>query len=287
VSINVSVRVTTFVASVFLASCASLQLNYNTLDVSSSVADLYTRQVLVNLSRFIDEPEALPSQADLSAGTIQTSNSVTPSLTAPLSKTLTWNGSGALTTQGINNTGLSISAADGWQQNWNVSPLSDANTLRNLRAVYRYAVFRTNLISEYHVPRLSNNGKLVLDQYALELPQCIVCKPKGYVGPFYVNPKLKAHWLYWTSDGASAVPARLPPENASVVDLGHYGNHQLLMLREDFQAGFLSNLTLFLLPNAEPTDVNGKSPSGRAGAPTNRPNLAPPPPPVILPPPPG
>jgi hypothetical protein len=61
---------------VFLSGCASTQLNYNTLDVARSVESIYTRQALANLSKYIDEPNAIPSQLDLLQGTVQTSNSI-------------------------------------------------------------------------------------------------------------------------------------------------------------------------------------------------------------------
>ncbi len=271
-----------------LCGCASTQLNFNTVDIASSLADLYTRQVLTNFSAYIDNPQTIPSQVDLSAGTIQTSNSVSPTVSAPLSRMSTWNGAGVVTGSTIAGAGLNASLSDGWQQNWNVSPVTDANTLRNLRAIYRYAVYGSDLLSEYHVPRTLADGKLVTDTYSLQLPQCIVCKPNGYKGPKYVNPKLKGGWLYWTSDAASAAPTRLLPDGVALVDLGRYGAHELFMTREDFQKGYLSNFTLFTLPNAEPSAGGGGAQTG-AQAGGGRRNYTrqpppPPPPPFILPP---
>ena len=72
--------------SAALAGCAGTQLKYNTLDIASTVTAIHTNQVLENLSRFIDEPYALPSQVDITSGTIQTSNSITPTVTSPLSR---------------------------------------------------------------------------------------------------------------------------------------------------------------------------------------------------------
>jgi hypothetical protein len=54
-------------AAISLAGCASTQLNYNTLDIAGSVSSLYTKQVLSNLSKYIDEPEGLPAQVDIAA----------------------------------------------------------------------------------------------------------------------------------------------------------------------------------------------------------------------------
>ena len=51
---------------------ASTQLNFNTLEIAESIAPVYTRQALANLSKIIDEPMAIPSQLDIPNGTIQT-----------------------------------------------------------------------------------------------------------------------------------------------------------------------------------------------------------------------
>ena len=263
-----------------VGGCASTQLTYNTVDVASSFTDLYTRQVLSNLSTYIDQPNALPSQTDITAGTVQTSNSVTPSGTTPLSKTLTANGVGVLSSTSLAGSGLTVSASDSWQQNWNILPISDANTLRNLRAIYRYAVYGSNLFSEYHVPRAAKDGNFPEDRYWLRLPQCVICEETVRGRPTrIVNPKLKAAWLF-TEAGV--------PQNVDVVDLGHYGNHELFMTRVDYRAGVLSDFLLFVLPNGEPTDGAKTASAGgpRATAPSNRPNFTPPPTQIIPAPPP-
>ena len=68
-----------------LTGCASSQLNYNTLELASTVGNLQTGQVLSNLSLFMDNPAALPAHIDLSAGTASTTYSVNPTITTPLS----------------------------------------------------------------------------------------------------------------------------------------------------------------------------------------------------------
>lgn len=198
-------------AVALLAGCASTQLKYNTLDVASSVPEIYTKQVLSNLSRFIDEPQAIPSQVDLQAGTIQTSNSVTPSISTPLSRSVTRNGSNIITgftTAGVT---LSANASDTWQQNWNVAPVNDAVVLRKMRTLYRHVIYRDR-ITEAKISNL----------------------PSG--------------WLYWSGVDAYG-RANPPPSDAVVVDLGLFGNHELYMRRDDLNAGYLSNLTLMMLPS--------------------------------------
>ena len=68
----------------FCAACASAQLNYNTVEISSTIDSVYTREALDNLSKFIDDPFAIPSQIIMVGGTIQTVNTVNPSVTFPL-----------------------------------------------------------------------------------------------------------------------------------------------------------------------------------------------------------
>lgn len=256
-----------------LCGCVSGQLNFNTVDISSSLADLYTRQVLSNFSAYIDNPQVLPSMADLSAGTIQTSNTVTPSITGPFSHAITRGPTGAITSTMLSGASVSASASDSWQQNWNVVPVTDANTLRNLRGIYRYALYGTDLNSEYHVPRIITGRKLVADPYWLQLPQCIICKPTGYKGASYVNPKLKVGWMYWTSDPGSPAQPRLPPSDIALVHLGHYGSHELIMTADDFRAGYLSDFILFILPNTAPS-----APTGAQGPAAGRRNQTPLPP---------
>jgi hypothetical protein len=228
-----------------LTACASEQLNFNTLDIANSVGDVYTRQALLNLSKFIDNPHSVPSFIDLSAGTVQTSNSVTPSIGTPLSRSLTSGPTGALTSGMVAGSTFTISATDNWQQNWNVGPVNDANILRNFQALYRNAIGfpDANLGHEYRTPWTMKNGKPTPDAFASQYPQCVKCSDG-------INPKLKRGWLYW--DGADSWK-RLP--NEELVDLGHFGSHELYMTKADYKAGVLSDFVLFMLPVAEPTDA--------------------------------
>jgi hypothetical protein len=42
-----------------VSGCGGRQLNHNTLDFSTSVGDIQTRQVLYNLSLILDDPVAI------------------------------------------------------------------------------------------------------------------------------------------------------------------------------------------------------------------------------------
>jgi hypothetical protein len=286
--------------SVLLAGCASTQLNYNTLDIASSVDSIFTRQALENLSKTIDDPNALPAQLDLLQGTIQTSASVTPSISFPLSQSITNTTQTAATvtrthTGVLAGAGSSISGVDAWQQNWNVVPISDANTLRNLRALYRYVIYPdASLLAEYTVARVEGKATFGKDPYALAEPQCVLCSvaPFSHSRSLYINKSLKRGWLYWTTPSQVTGEERPPPADRAIVDLGSYGRHRLFMSADDYAKGYLSDFVLFLLPvaplastAAKPGSVTGQ---GRAAPSAGRgPYVVPPSPspPGIVPPP--
>jgi len=92
------------VLSTMAGGCASTQLNHNTLDLASTVGDLQTQQVLYNLSLIMDNPGAIPTHVDLTAGSSSTTNSITPTITTPFTSsaqilaqgTTTLNGAGGV-----------------------------------------------------------------------------------------------------------------------------------------------------------------------------------------------
>jgi hypothetical protein len=147
-------RAAAVVAVILLSSgCSSTQLNHNTLDLASTVGDLQTKQVLYNLSLFIDNSGAIPTHIDLSSGAASTTDSVTPTVTAPLgigtqalnSATRTVSNAPSSVAQ-LQNTrtiaapGLSVAASDLWTQNWNYQPVIDGDELRRLQALYKFAL---------------------------------------------------------------------------------------------------------------------------------------------------
>jgi hypothetical protein len=249
----------------FLSSgCASTQLNYNAVEVSSTLDSVYTRETLNNLSKFIDDPSAIPSQVMMNGGTIQTTNTVNPSISFPfvaqVAKTaqaapagLTLSSANTLSAVGGN-----VSATNTATQNYNIAPINDANTLRNQQALYRHAVFGAPLNKHtYHVPMVFFQDKFFPDPFDLQKPHCVLCADQqgvfsGLQDPVvHVNHALPPKWLYWESDPRlSDLLAQGEP-----VDLGHYGNHELLMSRADFNSGVLTDFVVFTLPNAAPAEV--------------------------------
>jgi hypothetical protein len=247
-----------------LSGCSLFRLTENTIDVSSTIGEIYTRQALSNLSKYIDEPNAIPSQTDLTAGTIQTQNAVTPSMSGPLSDSVTKNGLGVVTQTVKAAVNLNVNVNDGWQQNWNVAPVTEANELRNLRALYRYALGYTDeeeFLNEYLISRKFSDGQLKTNMYYLLLPHCVICMRHRNDQPF-VNPRLKRNWLYYSVNGTSR--EKSPPPGERTVFLGHYASHNLYMREEDFRNGVLADFVLFLLPQSEPSEPRGER-DGRGG----------------------
>ena len=141
-----------------LSGCAGTQLTHNTVDLSHSVQDVVTAQVLFNLSTIADKPQAVPTQVALTSGSASTTNSLTPSVAAapfdPATQVAsnvqrTLGAAGAVTgSQLQNNTqltrasvGLGLQAVDSWTQNWSYTPVVDPDQLRRLRTLYNFALF--------------------------------------------------------------------------------------------------------------------------------------------------
>ena len=142
-------RVIPVVSAIWVAGCASGQLNFNTLDLASSSDDLMTSQVLSNLSKFRSSPYTIPSQVSITAGSATTTNAITPTATAPLGAAGTTTLLNSLAAPLLNVTthshvtgagSIGVSVADQYSQNWSLSPLEDPDQLRRLRALYRFGV---------------------------------------------------------------------------------------------------------------------------------------------------
>jgi hypothetical protein len=289
---------TLLAASTALAGCASSQLNYNTLDISSSLDSLYTKQALTNLSRFIDEPYAIPAQLDISAGTIQTVNTIQPSLSFPLTSQVADGVTRATSvtlahTATVAGSGAGLSATNTQQQNWNVTPLSDANTLRNLQALYRHVIYDApfddfEIKMNYQPSRVFVDNKFYLDPFQLLQPHCVVCANSPNVGlilatrsdimKLHTNKMLPSHWLFWTSDPGTGIRENMPVDEP-LINLGHFGNHELYMSEKAFANGYLTKFAFFILPNSEPIEVfvsaKAPGPNAAAAAPSTNGRVAP------------
>ena len=223
-----------------LSGCASTQLNYNAVDISSTISDVYTRQALNNLAKFIDDRNAIPSQVILSTGTVQTLNTVNPSVTFPLTaqvaNALSTAATGALSSANTRTTsgaGATASFSNSQQQNYNIAPLSDALALRNQQSIYRRAVYGNNIVGEFTPPRLFTRDQFIFDPYHLQYPQCVLCAKKQGVfvaltslnsNNIKENKKLAPSWLRWDD------PAKQSGGAQTIKDfkyLGRFVNHDL------------------------------------------------------------
>ncbi|HLK80077.1 MAG TPA: hypothetical protein VKT99_01095 [Xanthobacteraceae bacterium] len=145
-----------FALTFLVASCASSQINYNTLEIASTYDQLITKQVAYNLMKVYDDPYGLPALVKVTAQTTTAQNSITPSLSYPVTAQLTQLAqlTQATTIQNVSSvtkqragSGLSIAATDQWNSTYTLTPVTDADQLRRLRTLYQY-VTRTGALSE-------------------------------------------------------------------------------------------------------------------------------------------
>jgi hypothetical protein len=143
---------TALIAAIAAAGCASSQINYNTLEIASTYDQLLTKQVTFNLLKQINDPYGLPAFVKVTNQTATTQNSITPTISfpftsqiakvsqlsaaqAPTSLTTT---SLASRTSTLAGEGLNLSAMDGWNQTYTLTPVTDSGELRRLRVIYQY-----------------------------------------------------------------------------------------------------------------------------------------------------
>jgi hypothetical protein len=180
---------TVITLSIVLYGCASAQLNYNTLDLASTADSLVSKQVLYNFASFLQNPAALPAQVTVSTGSATTSNSITPTITAPLSTGVTT----ARTSSSPNFTitdvvaakGLSVAGSDAWNQSWSLITVTDPDRMKRLQALYRYAVEWSDL-GEEGVRIFVKNFPLIYKSVNYSEPLCLYGKDEnGKIVPIY------------------------------------------------------------------------------------------------------
>lgn len=116
-------------ATVFLGGCAADQLTENSLRTIDTFGSVERRLVLSNLARFVDDPYAIPGHADFTSGVFQSATTVGLSGRFPLMNLSSQAREIDLAMAGSTDT-----------DNWTLTPVTDAQDLRRLRAVYSYAV---------------------------------------------------------------------------------------------------------------------------------------------------
>jgi hypothetical protein len=134
-----------------MLGCASTQLNFNTLDLASTIDSLVTSQVLSNLAKFLSSPYAIPSQVSIPGGSVTTANGTSASAGVPLdmlstatNMVATTVGAASSTTTTRTNTltgqnaALTVGGSVQWNQSWALTPVTDADQLRRLRILYQF-----------------------------------------------------------------------------------------------------------------------------------------------------
>jgi hypothetical protein len=277
-------------AALTLEGCVSSQLSSNTIDVAASIAPIYVAQVLGNFSKFVDQPDTLPSQATLQAGIIQITNTLTPSITFPLANMVANAlGNTVSITTTRSGTAMTVGASVAWQQNFTVQPITDPFSLRDLGVLYR-AVVTGKGIEDYKPPRVyDRHDRLVPDPYYLERPQCVLCLKNPNDPPLTdarsdllaktePNDIFKERWLYWTKTLPSPIDCPTAPPDGMIC-IGSSGGYTFFVPKErlnDFTKFILLTLPLAPAPSrftsiTAPGKIPEIAPGPAEG--TQRPNL--------------
>jgi hypothetical protein len=259
-----------------LGGCQSAQLTSNTIDVSATIAPIYVAQVLGNFSKFVDQPENLPSQATLQAGIVQTTNTLTPSISFPLSNMFA-NAMGNTITRTTTTAGagMTIGASIAWQQNFTVQPVNDPFSLRNLSVLYRAVITGKGISEDYQPPRVyDRHDQLVPDPYYLQEPLCVLCLndpnnppltddrrellAKTHLNAIFLNRP----WLYWINAPVDECPAA--PDGW--VCIGTSGGYAFYVKKDRLQ--YFIDFVLMTLPLQQaPARFTSITPPGQPGAP--------------------
>jgi hypothetical protein len=125
--------------AVALTGCTHIALRDNTVQTTNTLADLQYQQVLDNLARFQDDPDAVPSFAVPTAGTVSINDQTGIGVSPTYSPTLSYaaQGGGALPILSLL---FPFSGQRALTENWSLTPITDADNLRRLRCAYRLLV---------------------------------------------------------------------------------------------------------------------------------------------------
>ena len=121
------------------SGCTHVALRDDTVRTTDTLADLQYQQVLDNVARFHDDPDAVPSFAVTTAGTVSILDTTGAGVSPTYSPTLTFiqQGGGALPILSLL---FPFTASRAVTENWSVTPITDGDNLRRLRCAYRMLV---------------------------------------------------------------------------------------------------------------------------------------------------
>jgi hypothetical protein len=168
--------------SVLLISGCTAQVSSNTLDMQASYKSLLMKQIIYNLIQARKDDNFFPSQAVVTTGSAQTTNTITPSLTVPLPTTTITNAVQTAATPTATNTsatafanaGLGVTFADSWQFVWSLDMVVDPDTLRRLRALYRFAAGKGKPSDLEHDYVLQGDPDDPTNSF-IKKPGCVLC----------------------------------------------------------------------------------------------------------------
>ena len=152
-----------------ISGCSTALVNVNTLDMASTVDDIATRQIIFNLTKIKINEHALPTQVQITGGSVVAKTSVTPTLTTPLSSALTTTNQlqKAVAPTGTTNTslnsgvalspniGLNVAGLAENDNTWTIVSVQEPGQIRRLRYLYEYAtghITARELVCRYEVP---------------------------------------------------------------------------------------------------------------------------------------
>ncbi len=276
-----SSKIAGIAAAAALAGCASTQLNSNTMEIASTVESLQTRQVLYNISKFIDNYDTIPDQISIGSGTVSVTNSVTPNISGTLTSTNVITAAQS-TTRAVSKV-LGGSGTDQWNESWGIAPVSDGDALRRLRALYLFVANDDPAELHNYPPQLVSFTPPSKDQ----IPTCTKWANTACDGPVLVRDPFfqnRFHsvlvlgkpnralcpegWLYYTGLSPASGVERPPPSSPAPIFLGHFGNHDLFTTAEAMKKRCLSNFVLFVLDAAgetsSPTSGGGGGAAGKS-----------------------
>ena len=271
-----TVSVSVILLSFSVAGCASTQLNYNTLEIASTVASLETKQALANISAIIDDPDVVPAQVTIGSGSIGTTNSVTPSIVESLTKSNALLGAASATRTAVQS--ATQAGTNQSTQSWAVAPVNDGDDLARLRALYLFAA-----TGDVRALKSYPRHKIF---YAIQ-----PLKPANepYLDPVLEdrrhrvsasNPRLCSDWLYYSGKSWDGRERPVPAGEVAVA-LGLYGEHELYTTQSARSRQCLSEFILFVQDavgaTASPSGAAGsaKSPKSGIGAPLSAPYSGP------------
>ena len=124
------------------AGCTNAQLRHSTVSQVTTLTELQQQLVLDNLAAFSCNPDTIPFQANLNAGTTQVVDA------------------GAVSSQVIGSVLVNLGLSRGVVDQWSMVPVTDEVTLRLLRVAYRRAMgFDEDLYTEDLANRVAHRLK--------------------------------------------------------------------------------------------------------------------------------